>query len=136
MGRGPSEHRLEHPLAAGPNEVEWTVTVDEPRLWWPWSLGAQPLYEVAVQVELDGDGPLDLVGPRREGMLEAVLARVLDPRTGHNGACRGHVELGAHGDQRAGLLGFAAQRASGNCAQVRLCSTPPRAQMPPGFRSG
>lgn len=50
-----SEHRLEHPLAAGPNEVEWTVTVDEPRLWWPWSLGAQPLYEVTVQVELDGE---------------------------------------------------------------------------------
>jgi len=50
-----SEHRLDQPLAAGTNEVEWTVTVDQPALWWPWSLGDQPLYEVTVQVEHDGE---------------------------------------------------------------------------------
>ena len=50
-----SEHRLDQPLAAGPNEVEWTVTLDDPNLWWPWSLGGQPLYEITVQVEHEGE---------------------------------------------------------------------------------
>ena len=31
------------PLAAGTNQVEWTFGVDNPALWWPWSLGDQPL---------------------------------------------------------------------------------------------
>ena len=33
----------EHPLAAGANEIEWSLDVDRPRLWWPHALGDQPL---------------------------------------------------------------------------------------------
>ena len=33
------EQRASSPLAGGLNEVEWTLDVDDPRLWWPWSLG-------------------------------------------------------------------------------------------------
>ena len=39
-----------HALAQGENRIEWTVTIDRPSLWWPHSLGEQPLYEVAVAV--------------------------------------------------------------------------------------
>lgn len=37
-------------LAAGENQVEWTVGVDDPALWWPHALGDQPLHEVVVEV--------------------------------------------------------------------------------------
>ena len=44
-------------LAAGENRVEWTVTVPHPELWWPWSMGAQPLFDVHVEVRLAADRP-------------------------------------------------------------------------------
>ncbi|MBA3652790.1 MAG: hypothetical protein H0W70_01200 [Actinobacteria bacterium] len=47
---GVVDHEAEHQLAAGPNDVRWTVTVDRPNLWWPHALGGQPLYDVAVEV--------------------------------------------------------------------------------------
>ena len=43
-----------HALAVGQNVVRWRVAVDEPELWWPHSLGEQPLYDVSVEV-LAGD---------------------------------------------------------------------------------
>ncbi len=46
-----------HDLASGENRIEWTVTVDQPDLWWPATLGQQPLYDVAVAVRLP-DGRL------------------------------------------------------------------------------
>ena len=33
----------EHPLAAGVNEIEWSLDVDRPQLWWPHAVGDQPL---------------------------------------------------------------------------------------------
>lgn len=39
-----------HTVAAGENRIEWTTRVMKPRLWWPHSLGDQPLYEVGVAV--------------------------------------------------------------------------------------
>ena len=42
-------------LAAGLNEVGWTLDVADPRLWWPWSLGEQHLTDVTVDVLLDGE---------------------------------------------------------------------------------
>lgn len=48
------DFRERRTLAAGENRVEWTLTVPSPRLWWPWSLGDQPLYDLTVDVELDG----------------------------------------------------------------------------------
>ena len=41
-------------LATGENRVEWTVDVPRPRLWWPRALGDQPLYDVTVEVVVDG----------------------------------------------------------------------------------
>ncbi len=47
---GLSEH---HTLASGENRLEWTIAIDDPRLWWPWNLGDQPLYDVTVAVRTD-----------------------------------------------------------------------------------
>jgi beta-mannosidase len=55
---GGVEHQLEQPVAAGENRVSWNVVVDGPELWWPWSLGAQPLTDVSVAVSFQ-DEPSD-----------------------------------------------------------------------------
>lgn len=41
-------------IAKGLNEIDWDLDIDEPRLWWPWSLGEQHLTDVAVEVLVDG----------------------------------------------------------------------------------
>lgn len=55
------EHEHAQPLAAGENRVEWTVEVENPELWWPWALGAQPLHDLTVDVLVDGDRVSDRV---------------------------------------------------------------------------
>jgi len=47
---GAVDHELTQSVAAGENHLEWTVTIDQPELWWPWALGDQPLHEVVVEV--------------------------------------------------------------------------------------
>ena len=49
-----SATRSEHRLAAGENRLEWEVVVERPELWWPRSLGGQPLYDVEVAMEHGG----------------------------------------------------------------------------------
>src|ERR687892_529151 len=49
---GDLDHELTQPLAAGANELEWTVTVERPRLWWPRALGEPTLHDVSVAVLL------------------------------------------------------------------------------------
>jgi beta-mannosidase len=44
----------ERRLAAGPNELNWGVDIANPQLWWPRSLGDQPLTTVQVEIEVDG----------------------------------------------------------------------------------
>jgi beta-mannosidase len=44
----------ERPLAAGTNAVEWNIDIDNPRIWWPWSMGEQPLTDIAVEVVIAG----------------------------------------------------------------------------------
>ncbi len=39
-----------HTLAAGENQISWSVAVSDPDLWWPHALGAQPLHDVVVEV--------------------------------------------------------------------------------------
>jgi beta-mannosidase len=59
---GGLDHAADQPLAAGANEVEWTVTVDRPELWWPRALGDPVLHDLRVRVDLDateGGGPSD-----------------------------------------------------------------------------
>ena len=51
---GECEHSQELTLAAGENQLEWTVTVTDPELWWPHVLGDQPLHDVVVEVVPDG----------------------------------------------------------------------------------
>lgn len=65
-------------LAAGENQVEWQVRVDEPELWWPHALGDQPLSDVVVAVTpVDDEG--DPIGPtshelrRRIGLRQVEL---------------------------------------------------------------
>jgi beta-mannosidase len=50
---GDVDHELVQTLAAGENHVEWTITIDQPQLWWPWALGSQPLHDVAVEAWVD-----------------------------------------------------------------------------------
>ena len=45
----------EHPLAAGVNEIEWSLDVDRPQLWWPHALGDQPLTDIDVELLVDGE---------------------------------------------------------------------------------
>ena len=45
----------EHPLAAGTNEIDWSLDVDRPQLWWPRALGDQPLTDIDVEVSVDGE---------------------------------------------------------------------------------
>ncbi len=50
---GEVDHAADQPLAAGANEVEWTLTVDRPALWWPRALGDATLHDLLVRVVLD-----------------------------------------------------------------------------------
>jgi beta-mannosidase len=54
---GDIDHEIEHPLAAGSNEVTWSVTIDHPALWWPRALGDAVLHDVRVAVLLADGGP-------------------------------------------------------------------------------
>ncbi|MGD9998517.1 MAG: glycoside hydrolase family 2 protein [Ilumatobacteraceae bacterium] len=51
---GVAHSRQDHPLALGTNEIAWNLDITKPRLWWPWSMGEQPLTEVRVEVAVDG----------------------------------------------------------------------------------
>ena len=54
--------------AAGLNRVDWNIDVDDPKLWWPWSLGDQPLVDVTLQVFVDDEISHDRT--RRTGLRE------------------------------------------------------------------
>ena len=45
---------IEQSLARGTNEVNWNLDIENPRLWWPRSLGEQHLTQVDVDVVVDG----------------------------------------------------------------------------------
>jgi beta-mannosidase len=45
----------ERRLATGLNEVNWTLDIADPQLWWPRALGEQPLTSVTVEVLVDGE---------------------------------------------------------------------------------
>ncbi len=53
---GGTEVVEERRLAAGENQVEWQVGVEQPELWWPHALGDQPLHDVVVEVTPHPDG--------------------------------------------------------------------------------
>jgi beta-mannosidase len=68
---GEVQHELTQPVAAGENHVEWTVTIDQPALWWPWALGEQPLHGVVVEVWVDDE--LSHRRTRRTGLRRVEL---------------------------------------------------------------
>lgn len=45
----------QHSLALGANHLRWRLVVPDPELWWPVGLGGQPLYDLFVNVELQGE---------------------------------------------------------------------------------
>src|SRR5262249_49813220 len=68
---GAVDHEANQPLAAGINEVNWTVTVERPELWWPRALGPGTLHATRVAV-LAANGTGSGTGGDGEGSGRAV----------------------------------------------------------------
>ncbi|MDH4168584.1 MAG: hypothetical protein OEW42_03250 [Acidimicrobiia bacterium] len=66
------DHEHQQPLAAGENRVEWTVPVTDIERWWPHGLGAQPLYDADITVEL-ADGSISDRRQRRVGFRSVQM---------------------------------------------------------------
>ena len=76
---GGVEHEQEQPVAAGENRFSWKVFVEGPELWWPWSLGPQPMTDVSVSVFVGEEiAPSDVrtlqTGLRQVRMDDFILA--------------------------------------------------------------
>lgn len=63
------EHRR---LAAGENQVEWTLGIEDPQLWWPHALGEPTLHDVHVEVSPEG-GEVSHRVSRRIGLRDVHL---------------------------------------------------------------
>ncbi|MEM8747062.1 MAG: sugar-binding domain-containing protein [Actinomycetota bacterium] len=44
-----------HPVASGMNDIEWSIDIPSPDLWWPRELGDQPMTTITVVVLVDGE---------------------------------------------------------------------------------
>jgi beta-mannosidase len=97
---GAVDHELVQPLAEGENHVEWTVTIEQPALWWPWSLGDQPLHEVVVEVAPE-ESPTE-VSHRRECRTGLRQVQLDDWIFSINGE-RLHLKGSNHGPTRHAL---------------------------------
>lgn len=64
-------HEQERSLAGGSNDIDWDIDIDEPRLWWPWSLGPQNL--VSIGIEIECDGTISHSVTRRTGLREIAV---------------------------------------------------------------
>jgi beta-mannosidase len=52
--------RVQHDLPTGRSTLQQSLTIEQPRLWWPNDYGEQPLYQVEIVVSsLDSNDPLD-----------------------------------------------------------------------------
>jgi beta-mannosidase len=60
----------ERSLAGGLNDVSWNLDIENPALWWPRSLGDQPLTEMSIEVMVDGE--LSDRRQRRTGLREVA----------------------------------------------------------------
>jgi beta-galactosidase/beta-glucuronidase len=92
---GPHTDVAERPLAVGSNFVEWTVTVPEPRRWWPRALGPADLEELVLEVVAEDEVSHELrrpIGLRRLSMDGGVL-RVNGERLHLKGAVAGPARL-------------------------------------------
>ncbi len=79
---GDVDHVADQPLAAGANDLEWTMTIERPQLWWPRALGEAKLHDLRVGVVLragDGGGTSDVRHVRtglRQVRLRSWIASV------------------------------------------------------------
>lgn len=77
-------HTDSHAVAAGENQVEWTIDVPDPELWWPTGLGEQPLFDLNVTAR-DGNGNVSDRKHRRIGFrtteMHDFILRVNNRRT-------------------------------------------------------
>ena len=79
-----------HTLAAGENQLSWSVTVTDPDLWWPHVLGDQPLHDVVVEVHVPEAGAepapdeTDEAGPDEDGAADGPT-RLSDRRVRRTG---------------------------------------------------
>ena len=82
-------------LAQGSNDVAWTLDIDDPRLWWPWSMGEQALTTVTVEVDVDGavsDGR-DVRTGLREVAVQNWAFSINGERMFMKGACLAPTQL-------------------------------------------
>jgi beta-mannosidase len=62
---GGIDDQSDRPLAAGANDLEWTITVEQPELWWPRALGAPVLHDLEVAVVLTDEEGGEVSDTRR-----------------------------------------------------------------------
>lgn len=88
---GGIDHGLDHTLAAGTNTVEWTVTVDRPRLWWPHALGEANLETVGVEVRVRDAAGSHISDQRRfrTGLRRVEMRRWILSVNGERLFCKG-----------------------------------------------
>ena len=75
-------------VAAGENYWEWTVTVEDPPLWWPWALGDQPLVDVDVSIRTTEGIPCD-ARRRRVGLRTVTMRDWIVSVNGERLFCKG-----------------------------------------------
>jgi len=62
---------IEKSLANGINTLDWDIDIDEPKLWWPWSMGQQNLTD--IRVEVVHNGTVSHSVRRRTGLREVAV---------------------------------------------------------------
>jgi beta-mannosidase len=88
---GAVDHGTDRTLAAGPNTVEWRVSVDRPRLWWPHALGDAHLEAVSVEVRVRDDAGSAVSDRRRfrTGLRQVAMRRSTLSVNGERLFCKG-----------------------------------------------
>lgn len=64
-------HEHERSVAKGSNDIDWDIDIDEPSLWWPWSLGDQNLVSITIEVHCHGSMSHSVT--RRTGLREVAM---------------------------------------------------------------
>lgn len=62
----------EHTMAIGRNDIDWSLDITSPTLWWPRALGGQHLTDVVVEVVVDGE--VSDRTSRRTGLREVAFS--------------------------------------------------------------
>ena len=62
---------IEKTLASGINSIDWDVDINEPKLWWPWSMGQQNLTD--IRVEVVHENTISHSVSRRTGLREVAV---------------------------------------------------------------